>query len=422
MRRLPPYPVPPDPDPQGSPDRADAISPARRRLLLMAMSLGGVSLAGGLLGSSLGCKDSGSGGSGAQPSGSSSEIVIGHYASLTGNTAHFGQDTDKAVRLAVEQQNAAGGLLGKKLRLVTLDDRGDSAEAANAVSRLIDVEKVVALIGEVSSSLSLAGGRVAQRRKIPMVSPSSTNPKVTQVGEYVFRVCFLDPFQGKVMADFARDHLKFERVAIFKDVKNDYSIGLADAFRTAFTARGGQIVSEQSYSAGDTDFSAQLTAIKAVDVQGIYVPGYYAEVGAIARTAQRLGLRVPLMGGDGWDAPDLFKIGGDALEGSFFSNHFAPDAASAKAQKFVADFKTAYGQEPTGLGALGYDAAIVLFDAIQRAGKTDPKSIRDALASTKNFEAVSGTISINENRDAEKSAVILAIEGGKAKYRATVAP
>jgi len=242
------------------------------------------------------------------------------------------------------------------------------------------------------------------------------------VGDYIFRVCFLDPFQGKVMADFAQDTLKFKRVAILRDVKNDYSIGLADAFRAAFTANGGQIVSEQSFSQGDTDFSAQLTTIKSESVQGIYVPGYYAEVGAIARTAQRLGLKMPLMGGDGWDAPDLFKIGGDALDGSFFSNHFAPDAATAKAQKFVVDFKAKYGQEPTGLGALGYDAAIVLFDALTRAGKTDPESLRNALAETKNFEAVSGTISINKDRDADKSAVILAIEGGKAKYRATVKP
>jgi branched-chain amino acid transport system substrate-binding protein len=255
-----------------------------------------------------------------------------------------------------------------------------------------------------------------------MISPSSTNPKVTQVGDYVFRVCFLDPFQGKVMADFARDTLKFDRVAILKDVKNDYSIGLADAFKAAFTARGGQIPVEQSYSAGDTDFSAQLTAIKAANIQGLYVPGYYAEVGAIARTAQRLGVKVPLMGGDGWDAPDLFQIGGDALEGSYFSNHFAPDAATAKSQKFVSDFKAKYGQDPTGLGALGYDAAGVLFAAISKSGKTDPKGIRDALTEVKNFEGVSGTISINQNRDADKSAVIVAIEGGKAKYRATVSP
>jgi branched-chain amino acid transport system substrate-binding protein len=390
----------------------------RRRLFSWA-ALAAVSL-------TLACKDStsnssGSGGGG-QGAAQSAEIIIGHYGSLTGNTAHFGQDTDKAIRLAVDEQNAAGGLLGKHVRVVTLDDRGDSAEAANSVSRLIDVEKANAIIGEVASSLSLAGGRVAQRRKVPMISPSSTNPKVTQVGDYIFRVCFLDPFQGKVMADFARDQLKFSHVAILKDVKNDYSIGLADAFRASFTAAGGDIPVEQSYSAGDTDFSAQITAIKASNAQGLYVPGYYAEVGAIARTARRLGLSVPLMGGDGWDAPDLLQIAGDSLEGSFYSNHFAPDVASPKAQKFVSDFKAKYGQEPTGLGALGYDAASVLFDAIKRSGKTDPASIRDALATTRNFEAVSGTITMNANRDAEKSAVIVAIEGGKPKYRATVKP
>jgi branched-chain amino acid transport system substrate-binding protein len=379
----------------------------------------------GALALGIGCKDSkpeASAGSSSAPTAAGGEIVIGHYGSLTGNTAHFGQDTDKAVRLAVDEQNAAGGVLGKQIRVVTLDDRGDSAEAANAVSRLIDVEKVSAVIGEVASSLSLAGGRVAQRRKVPMISPSSTNPKVTQVGDYIFRVCFLDPFQGKVMADFSRDTLKFDKVAILKDVKNDYSIGLADAFKAAFTARGGQIPVEQSFSAGDTDFSAQVTAIKAANVQGIYVPGYYTEVGSIARTAQRLGLKVPLMGGDGWDSPDLFKIGGDALEGSFYSDHFAPDAATAKSKEFVQRFTAKYGAPPTGLGALGYDAAGVLFDAIKRAGKSDPASIRDALATTKNFEGVSGTITMNANRDADKSAVIVAIEGGKGKYRATVAP
>ena len=375
----------------------------------------------------LGCKKSESG---AGPSGSSgtsgpapaAEIVIGHYGSMTGNTAHFGQDTDRAIQLAVAEVNAAGGLLGRKVKLVTLDDRGDSAEAANAVTRLIDVEKVNALIGEVASSLSLAGGRVAQRRKVPMVSPSSTNPKVTEVGDYIFRVCFIDPFQGKVMANFARDNLKLDEVAILKDVKNDYSIGLADAFKTAFLAKGGKISVEQSYSAGDTDFSAQVTAIKATKAQALYVPGYYAEVGAIARTAQRLGLKVPLMGGDGWDAPDLYKIGGDALEGSYFSNHFDPGVGTPTSKKFMAAFKQKFGQEPTGLGALGYDAALVLFDAMKRAGGTDPAKVRDELAKTKNLEGVTGKISIDAQRNPEKSAVVLKITGGAAKYETTVNP
>jgi branched-chain amino acid transport system substrate-binding protein len=354
--------------------------------------------------------------------GAQGEIIVGHFGSMTGGTAHFGQDTDKSIRMAVEEANQSGGVNGRKVKLVTLDTRGDSAEAANAVSRLIDVEKAVAILGEVASSLSLSGGRVAQRRQIPMVSPSSTNPRVTEVGDYIFRVCFLDPFQGKVMAMFAKNNLKMDRVAILKDVKNDYSIGLSDAFKAAFLALGGKIVLEQSYSQGDTDFSAQVTAVRSTDAQGIYVPGYYSEVGAIARTAQRLGVALPLMGGDGWDAPDLFKIGGDALNGSYFSNHFAPDTATPKARAFVTGFAAKHGQEPTSLGALGYDAALVLFEAMRRAGSTEPKAVRDALAQTKDFEGVTGRITIDENRNAQKNAAVLKIEGGKAKFEALVAP
>ncbi|MES1174005.1 MAG: ABC transporter substrate-binding protein [Myxococcales bacterium] len=376
------------------------------------------------LGSFIGCKkpppEGGTTAGATTPA--STEIVFGHFASMTGSTAHFGQDTDRGVRMAIEEANAKGGVLGKKIKLVTLDDRGDSAEAANAVSRLIDVEKVSALLGEVSSSLSLAGGRVAQRRKIPMISPTSTNPKVTEVGDYIFRVCFIDPFQGKVMATFARKNLKFDRVAILKDVKNDYSIGLADAFQKSFTELGGKIVAEQSYSQGDTDFSAQVTAVRGTGAQALFVPGYYSEVGSIARTADRLGLKVPLLGGDGWDSPDLFKIGGDAINGSYFSDHFAPDVATEKAKAFVANFTAKYGQAPTGLGALGYEAALVLIDSVARAGKTDPTAIRDAIAATKDFEGVTGKITLDAQRNAQKSAVVLKVDGGKAKFEASIAP
>ncbi len=367
------------------------------------------------------CKPAGGGAPGAAAP-ELGDIVIGHYAAMTGSIAHFGQDTDKAVRLAIDEVNEKGGVKGRKIKLVTLDDRGDSAEAANAVSRLIDVEKVVALLGEVASSLSLAGGRVAQRRQIPMVSPSSTNPKVTEVGDYIFRVCFLDPFQGLVMAKFARENLKFSRVAIIKDVRNDYSIGLAEAFKKSFTALGGTINVEQSYSAGDTDFSAQVTAVRAGNPEAIFVPGYYAEVGAIAKTAQRLGLKVPLMGGDGWDAPDLFKIGGDALDGSYFSNHFAPDMATPKAKKFVADFTKKYGEPPTGLGALGYDALLVLVEAMNQAARITPKAIRDELTRVKDVAGVTGNITIDAGRNAKKSAVVLKISGGAAKFEAMMAP
>ena len=376
------------------------------------------------LSAAMGCKKAApdSGTSSGTTSAVATEIVFGHFASMTGSTAHFGQDTDRGVRMAIDEANAKGGVLGKKIKLMTLDDRGDSAEAANAVSRLIDVEKVSALLGEVSSSLSLAGGRVAQRRKIPMISPTSTNPKVTEVGDYIFRVCFIDPFQGKVMATFARQNLKLDRVAILKDVKNDYSIGLADAFQKSFGELGGKIVAEQSYSQGDTDFSAQVTAVRGSGAQALFVPGYYSEVGSIARTADRLGLKVPLLGGDGWDSPDLFKIGGDAINGSYFSDHFAPDVSTDKAKAFVANFTAKYGQAPTGLGALGYEAALVLIDAVARAGKTDPAALRDAIAATKDFEGVTGKITIDAQRNARKSAVVLKVDGGKAKFEASIAP
>ncbi|MEO7038119.1 MAG: ABC transporter substrate-binding protein [Polyangiaceae bacterium] len=389
------------------------------RILRRTLILG---LCAAALSASVSCKKHTSEAAAAAASANATEIVIGHYASMTGSTAHFGQDTDRGVRLALEEANAKGGVLGKKLRLVTLDDRGDSAEAANAVNRLIDVEKVSAVLGEVASSLSLAGGRVAQRRKIPMISPTSTNPKVTEVGDFIFRVCFIDPFQGKVMATFARQNLKLDKVAILKDVKNDYSIGLSDAFKASFTAMGGTIVAEQAYSQNDTDFSAQVTAIRGTGAQAIFVPGYYSEVGSIARTADRLGLKIPLLGGDGWDSPDLFKIGGDAINGSYFSDHFAPDVATEKAKAFVAHFTTKYGQPPTGLGALGYEAAEVLVDAIGRAGKLDGTAIRDAIASTKDFEGVTGKITMDAERNPLKSAVVLKVEGGKAKFETSIAP
>lgn len=376
----------------------------QRRALISGLCAAATSLA-------VGCRKTGA-----------SEIVIGHYGSMTGSTAHFGQDTDRGIRLAIDEANAKGGVLGKRIRVVTLDTRGDSAEAANAVTRLIDVEKATSLLGEVASSLSLAGGRIAQRRKIPMISPTSTNPKVTEIGDYVFRVCFIDPFQGKVMATFARQNLKLDKVAILKDVKNDYSIGLAQAFQNSFTAQGGTIIVEQSYSQGDTDFSAQVTAIRGTTAQAIFVPGYYSEVGSIARTADRLGLKIPLLGGDGWDSPDLFKIGGEALNGCYFSDHFAPDVATDRAKQFVANFTAKYGVAPSGLGALGYEAAEVMVDAIRRAGKDEPTAIRDAIAQTKDFDGVTGKITIDAQRNAQKSAVVLKIEGGKAKFETSIAP
>lgn len=354
--------------------------------------------------------------------GAGDEIPVGEYSSLTGTTATFGQSTDNAVKMAFDEINGAGGILGKKLRLFVEDDQSKPEEAATAATKLVNQNHVVALIGEVASSRSLAAAPIAQAAQIPMVSPSSTNPRVTQVGDYIFRVCLIDPFQGAVMAKFAHDTLKLKKVAILVDVRNDYSVGLQTFFRQRFREMGGEVVAEQSYSEGDSDFHAQLTQIKAANPEGIYVPGYYTEVGTIARQARELGLTIPLMGGDGWDSPKLWEIGGEALNGCYFSNHYSTDDPSPVVQKFVSEYKRRYNRLPDALAALGYDAAKILADAITRAGSTEGSKVRDALAATKDFQGVTGTITINKDRNAVKPAVILKVENGKFTLVETIKP
>lgn len=354
---------------------------------------------------------------------SSGDIPIGVYLSFTGSTATFGDSTFKGIQLATEEINAQGGINGRKIVLYREDDRSDAQEARSAVTKLIQRDRVVAVLGEVASSRSLAAAPICQENKIPMISPSSTNPQVTQVGDYIFRVCFIDPFQGAVMAKFAAETLKVKRVAVLTDVKNDYSVGLAKYFKETFTKLGGQIVAEKSYSEGDPDFRAQLTAIKAANPEAIFVPGYYSEVGTIARQARELGIQVPFLGGDGWDSPKLVEGAGNALEGSYFSNHYSHESTDPTVQGFVAKFKTRYnGEVPDALAALGYDAANILFDAIKRAGSTDPTKIRDALAQTKDFPGVTGKITIDADRNAVKPAVVLQVKGKEFKYVQTIQP
>src|SRR5262245_11876442 len=357
-----------------------------------------------------------------QPDQASNEILIGEYGSLTGGTATFGISTKNGIDLAIDEVNKAGGLLGKTVRVIVEDDQGKPEEAQTVVTKLINKDRVIAVLGEVASSSSLAAAPVAQQNGIPMISPSSTNPKVTQIGDYIFRVCFIDPFQGLVMAKFANNTLKIKNVAILRDIKNDYSVGLADVFIQNFKNMGGNIVADESYSAGDTDFSAQLTTLKSKNPQAIYVPGYYTEVGLIARQVKKLGLNAPLMGGDGWDSPRLIEIGGEAMNGNYYSNHFSVDDPSPKIQKFVADYKARFGGVPDNLAGLGYDSANVLFDAIRRADSTDPAKLRDALAQTKNFAGVTGTITLDQDRNAVKPAVVLQVQNGKLEYRETVNP
>jgi branched-chain amino acid transport system substrate-binding protein len=313
-------------------------------------------------------------------------------------------------------------VLGKKIDLITEDDQSQAGQPATVVRKLISSDDCVAILGEVASSRSLEAAPICQENKIPMVSPASTNPKVTGVGDYIFRVCFIDPFQGTVMANFARKTLKLKTAAILKEASSDYSVGLARYFKQGFTADGGKIVGEENYSHGDKDVTAQLTALKADHPEGIFVPGYYTEVGLIALQARQLGITVPLFGGDGWESSVLVQIGGSALEGDYFSTHLAPDEKVPLVQNFVNEFRAKYGETPDSMAALGYDSALILADAIKRAGSTDGAKVRDALAATKDFPGVTGKITIDAGRNASKPAVILTITNGQFKYVETIAP
>jgi branched-chain amino acid transport system substrate-binding protein len=349
-------------------------------------------------------------------------LKIGEFASLTGSEATFGQSSHRGTQLAIDELNASGGLLGKKIQLLTEDNQSQAGQSATVVRKLISSDHVVAMLGEVASSRSLEAAPICQQNKIPMISPSSTNPKVTETGDYIFRVCFIDPFQGTVMANFAHKTLKLQNVAILKDVKSDYSLGLAKFFKEGVLANGGKIIAEENYSGGDKDFNAQLTAIKAANPDGIFVPGYYTEVGLIALQAKQLGITVPIFGGDGWESSSLVPIGGAALEGDYFSTHFSPQDTAPAVQSFVKSYQAKFNETPDAMAALGYDSAMMLADAIKKTGSTDGAKIRDALAAEKDFAGVTGSITMDANRNASKPAVILEIKNGAFQYVETVAP
>lgn len=350
------------------------------------------------------------------------EILIGEYGSLTGDSATFGKSTNKGVRMAIDEINDKGGIKGKKLKLITLDDQGKSDEAAAAVTRLIKQNNVVAILGEVASTRSKAAAPIAQQYEVPMISPSSTNPDVTKIGNYIFRVCFIDPFQGFVMAKFTAENLKFKKAAILRDMKNDYSVGLADVFAAEFQKMGGQIVADLKYQEKDIDFKAQLTEIRSKNPEAIFIPGYYTEVGLIAQQARDLGIKAVLLGGDGWDSPKLQEIGKEAVNGAYFSNHYTTESTDPIVVDFIKKFQAKYGEVPDGLAAMGYDAAKVLIAAIERTANITPKEIRDEIAKTKDFPGVTGKITINEERNAIKPAVVVQVENDKRKYVTTVNP
>ena len=343
---------------------------------------------------------------------------------MTGSEATFGQSTDNGIKMAVDEFNRKGGLKGKKVRLITYDDKGDAKDAGTAVTRLVSRDRVVAVLGEVASGLSLAGAPICQESEVPMISPSSTNPRVTQVGDMIFRVCFTDPFQGFACARFARENpkLKVSTAAILYDQAAPYSVGLQEQFEKAFVKLGGQITVKRTYQAGDQDFSAQLTAIRGKDAGVIFIPGYYTDVGSIALQARKLGIRTPLLGGDGWDSTKLSEIAGEAVEGCFYSNHYSQQDPAPRVQDFIRAYRQQYNSAPDAMAALGFDAARIAFAAFDRAPSLSGRDIATALAATQGFEGVTGRISIDKERNAVKPAVILEMKHGVPTFVATVDP
>jgi len=349
-------------------------------------------------------------------------VKIGEVDPLTGGVSQFGIGCHQGFVLAFEQINAEGGILGQKIELVTEDDQSKPGQSATAVRKLITQDKVVAILGDATSSATLEAAPIAQTDKIPMVTPTATNPRITEVGDYIFRVCFLDEFQGRVLARFAREKLNAQKIFTVTDVKQDYSVDLLRFFKDEFTKLGGTIVGEQSYSTGDTDFRAQLTPIRAAKPDAVCVPGYYQEVALIVKQGRQIGLRMPFIGCDGWANQALVAIGGKAIDGCFFTNHFSPDDQSPIVKSFVAKYQEKYGALPDTFSALGYDAARLLADALKRTGSSNSQALRDALAKTEGFPGVTGQISFDANRNASKPGLIVAVKEGKFEIAEKIAP
>ncbi len=350
------------------------------------------------------------------------EILIGSYSSNTGATATFGVFQLHGTEMAIEEINAAGGINGKKIKHINYDNKSDADETLAVVNRLISQDKVVAILGEATSGRSKIGAQVAQQHKVPMLSSSATNPDVTKVGNYIFRACFIDPFQGMVMAKFMTENLKLKKAAILRDIKNDYSVGLSDIFADKLKAAGGEIITDISYQEGDIDFKSQLTAIKAKNVEAIFVPGYYNEVALIAKQAKELGMTMPLLGGDGWSSPKLYEIAKEAINGNYFSNHYTTESKDPKTVNFVKTFKAKYKEDADVMAALAYDAVYLMAEAIKNTKEVTSENIRIELSKIKNFHGVTGEMSMDENRNAVKSAVVVQVQGTEYKFITSVTP
>lgn len=362
-------------------------------------------------------------------SSSSNEIKIGVLDELTGGNATMGTSAANGAKMAIKEANAKGGVLGKQIQAVVADNKSEPSESANAMTKLATQDKVVAVTGVFSSSNAIAASSVAESSQVPFLAVGATNPKVTvdaesgKVKDYTFRVCFIDPFQGTVGANFVLNTLKLQKAAILVDSSSDYSKGLSAFFKDAFTKGGGSILAEEAYLQKDQDFKTILTKIKALNPEIIYVPGYYEEVGKIVKQARELGMNIPIVGGDGWDSPKLVEVAtAPALNNTYFTNHYSVEDTSPASQAFVEAYKKEYGQSPDAMAVLGYDAANILIDAISRANSDEPAKIREALAATKDYPAITGSTTFNATHDAVKSAVIIEMKDGKQTYRATVKP
>ena len=357
------------------------------------------------------------------------DIKIGMVYELTGNTASYGTSAANGAKLAFKEINASGGVLGKQIKIVSADNKGEPSESANAMSKVISQDKVVAVTGFTVSSCGIAASAVAEANKIPFVAAATVNPKVTfdertgKVKDYTFRACFIDSFQGTVVANFALNGLKASKTAIMTDSSSDYSKGLTDIFRSTYVKAGGKIVAEESYLQKDQDYKPILTKIKAQNPDLLYIPGYYEDVGKIIKQARELGMTIPVLGADAWDSPVLVEMGGaQPLNNTYFTNFYSIEDKNPVSNAFVEAYKKEYGQTPDSMAAMGYDAAKLLVDAIKRADSTDAKKIKEALAATKNFSSVSGEMSLNERHDAVRGVVIIELKDGKQVYKETVKP
>lgn len=350
------------------------------------------------------------------------EILLGSYSSNTGATATFGIYQMRGIEMAIEEINKAGGIKGKMIKHINYDNKSDDNETLSVVKRLINQDGVVALIGEITSGRSKIGAGIAQENKVPMITPSATNPDVTKVGNFIFRACFIDPFQGQVMAKFMINNLKMKKAAILRDVKSDYSVGLAEVFKAEVIKNGGEIVDDIAYQESDVDFKSQLTSIKAKKPDAIFVPGYYNEVALIAKQAKELGMTQVMLGGDGWSSPKLFEIAKEAINGHYFSNHYTTESTDPKTVEFVKNFKAKYNEDADVMAALAYDATYMMAEAMKNAPEVTSDNIRIALSQIKDFKGVTGSVTMNENRDAVKSAVVVKVDGTNYKFITSVSP